>query len=184
MGSNKHIVDLNAVISLLSSSCPTDVKHCNLPCTAVRGNYWSWNIRCCQRVYIYNCISEALIFSLKKFFKSLLLNCDGQFLLGDVWLFGNLSSVLNKKPWTVLVILYECVQMLNPAFRACLQQGILSFQAFLKTSELVFFHFHSRSREHEYYCCTMAQYFSPWSFFNLIGATVSRILSFYRRLLE
>ncbi len=29
-GSNKHVVDLDAVISLFSSSCPIVVKHCNL----------------------------------------------------------------------------------------------------------------------------------------------------------
>ncbi len=28
-GSNKHIVDLDAVISLFSSSCPIVVKHCS-----------------------------------------------------------------------------------------------------------------------------------------------------------
>ncbi len=36
------------------------------------------------------------ILSVKKFIKSLLLNCEGIFRSGDVWLFVNLATVLNK----------------------------------------------------------------------------------------
>ncbi len=36
------------------------------------------------------------ILSVKKFIKSVLLNCEGIFRAGGVWLFVNLSTVLNK----------------------------------------------------------------------------------------
>ncbi len=36
------------------------------------------------------------ILSVKKFIKSLLLNCEGIFILGDICLFVNLATVLNK----------------------------------------------------------------------------------------
>ncbi len=70
------------------------------------------------------------ILSEKKFIKSLLLNCEGIFSLGGVWLFVNLANVLNKNPWIVLVIIYEaCGYAWSPAaFRA-------SFHAILKTSK-------------------------------------------------
>ncbi len=54
------------------------------------------------------------ILSVKKFIKSLLLNCEGIFRSGDVWLFVNLATVLNKKPWIILVIIYEFADMLGP----------------------------------------------------------------------
>ncbi len=48
------------------------------------------------------------ILSVKKFRKSLLLNCDGIFRSGDVWLFVNLIS------GNILVIIYEFADMLGP----------------------------------------------------------------------
>ncbi len=54
------------------------------------------------------------ILSVKKFIKSLLLNFEGIFRSGDIGLFVNLATVLHKKPWIVLVIIYEFVDMLGP----------------------------------------------------------------------
>ncbi len=54
------------------------------------------------------------IFSVKKFLKSLLLNYEGIFRSGDISLFVNLATVLNKKRWVILVIIYKFVDMLGP----------------------------------------------------------------------
>ncbi len=53
------------------------------------------------------------ILSVKKFIKSLLFNWEGIFRSGDICLFVNLATVLNTKPWIVLVI-YEFADMLGP----------------------------------------------------------------------
>ncbi len=59
------------------------------------------------------------ILSVKKFIKSL--NCEGIFRLGDVWLFVNLATVLNKN--LGLFIIY-CMSLricsVLAAFKACL----------------------------------------------------------------
>ncbi len=54
------------------------------------------------------------IFSIKKFIKSLLLNCEGTFRSGDICLFVNLATVLNNCAWIVLIIIYEFADMLGP----------------------------------------------------------------------
>ncbi len=54
------------------------------------------------------------ILSVKKFIKLLLLNCEGIFRSGDVLLFVNLATVLNKNLGFVLVIIYEFADMLGP----------------------------------------------------------------------
>ncbi len=53
------------------------------------------------------------ILSVKKFIKSLLLNCEGIFRSGDICLFVNLATVLNKNLGLVLVIIYEFADILG-----------------------------------------------------------------------
>ncbi len=88
-GSNKHVVGLDAVISLFSSSCPIVVKHC------------SFSLGAMNEAEVLDAVGSTfvivfLILSVKKFIKSLLLNCEGIFRSGDICLFVNLATVLNK----------------------------------------------------------------------------------------
>ncbi len=91
-GSNRHVVGLDAVISLFSSSCPIVVKHC------------SFSLGVMNEAEVLDTVESTLvivflmlsILSVKKFIKSLLLNCEGIFRSGDVWLFVSLATVLNK----------------------------------------------------------------------------------------
>ncbi len=53
------------------------------------------------------------IFSVKKFIKSLLLNCEGIFRYGDICLFVNLATVINKN-LGLFWLLYELADMLGP----------------------------------------------------------------------
>ncbi len=72
-----------------------------------------------------------------------LLNCEGIFRLGGVWLFVNLATVLNKNLglfWLLSMSLRICSVL--AAFRAC-----LLYYAILKTSKLVFLHLSSRFLE-------------------------------------
>ncbi len=84
-GSNKHIVGLDAVISLFSSSCPIVVKQCSFSLGAI------------NEAEVLDAVeSTFVIVFLKKFIKSLLLNCEEIFRSGDICLFVNLATVLNK----------------------------------------------------------------------------------------
>ncbi len=91
-GSNKHVVGLDAVISLFSSSCPIVVKHCSIYLGAM------------NEAEVLDAVGSTFvivflilsILSVKKFIKSLLLNCEGIFRSGDICLFVNLATVLNK----------------------------------------------------------------------------------------
>ncbi len=61
------------------------------------------------------------IFSVKKFIKSLLLSCEGIFRSGDICLFVNQATVLNKNIgmfWLLSISLRICSVL--AAFRACL----------------------------------------------------------------
>ncbi len=61
------------------------------------------------------------IFSVMKFIKSLQLNCEGIFRLGDICLYVNLTTVLNKNLglfWLLSMSLLMCSVL--AAFRACL----------------------------------------------------------------
>ncbi len=110
-GSNRHVVGLDAVISLFSSSCPIVVKYCSFSLGAV------------NEAELLDAVESTLfivflmlsILSVKKFIKSLLLNCEGIFRSGDVWLFVNLATVLNtsKNLGLFLVIIYEFADMLG-----------------------------------------------------------------------
>ncbi len=105
------------MISLFSSSCPIVVKHSSFSLGAV------------NEAELLDAVESALvivflmlsILSVKKFIKSLLLNCEGIFRLGDVWLFVSLATVLNKNLglfWLLSMSLRICSVL--AAFRACL----------------------------------------------------------------
>ncbi len=91
-GSNKHVVGLDAVISLFSSSCPIVVKH------------RSFSLGAINEADVLNAVETSFvivflmlsILSVNKFIKSLLLKCEGIFRSGDICLFVNLVTVLNK----------------------------------------------------------------------------------------
>ncbi len=116
-GSNRHVVGLDAVIRLCSSSCPIVVKHC------------SFSLGAMNEAEVLDAVDPTFvivflmlsILSVKKFIKSLLLNCEGIFRSGDVWLFVNLDTVLNKILglfWLLSMCLRICSVL--AAFRACL----------------------------------------------------------------
>ncbi len=91
-GSNKHVVGLDAVISLFSSSSPIVVKQCSFSLGAMNEAEVLYAVESkCFIVFLM-----LSILSVKKFIKSLLLNCEGIFRLGDICLFVNLATVLNK----------------------------------------------------------------------------------------
>ncbi len=91
-GSNKHVVGLDAVISLFSSSCPIVVMQCSLSLGAMNEAEVLDAVES-SFVIVYLMLS---IFSVKKFIRSLLLNCEGIFRSGDICLFVNLATVLIK----------------------------------------------------------------------------------------
>ncbi len=115
-GSNRHVVGLDTVISLFSSSRPRVVKHC------------SFSLGAMSEAEVLDAVEPLVIvflmlsiLSVKKFIKSLLLNCEGIFRSGDVWLFVNLATVLNKNLglfWLLSMSLWICSVL--AAFRACL----------------------------------------------------------------
>ncbi len=116
-GSNRHVVGLVAVIRLFSSSCPIVVKHSSFSLGAVNEAELLDAVES-TLVIVFLMLS---ILSVKKFIKSLLLNCEGIFRSGDVWLFVNLVTVLNKKLglfWLLSMSLRICSVL--AAFRACL----------------------------------------------------------------
>ncbi len=114
-GSNIHVVGLDVLISLFSSSCPIVEKHCSFYLGAV------------NEAEVLDAVESTLvivflmlsILSVKKFIKSLLLNCEGIFRSGDVWLFVSLATVLNKNLglfWLLSMSLRICSVL--AAFRA------------------------------------------------------------------
>ncbi len=116
-GSNKHVVHLDAVLSLFSSSCPIVVKHC------------SFSLGAMNEAEVLNAVESTFVFvfpmlsflSVKKFIKSLLLNSDGIFSSVDICLLVNLATVLNKNLglfWLLSMSLRICSVL--AAFRACL----------------------------------------------------------------
>ncbi len=116
-GSNKHVVGLDAVISLFSSSCPIVVKHC------------SFSLGAMNEAEVLDAVESTFvivflilfILAVNKFIKSLLLNCKGIFRSGDICLFVNLATVLNKNLglfWLLSMSLQICSVL--AAFKACL----------------------------------------------------------------
>ncbi len=92
IGSNKHVVGLDAVISLFSSSCPIVVKHCSFSLGAMN----EAEVLEAVESTFFIVIPMLSILSVNKFLKSILLNCEGIFRLGDICLYVNISILLNK----------------------------------------------------------------------------------------
>ncbi len=91
-GSNKHVVGLDAVISLFSSSCPIVLKHCSFSLGAMNE---AEVLDAVESTFVIVFLILSIL-SVKKFIKSLLLNCEGIFRSGDICLFVNLATVLNR----------------------------------------------------------------------------------------
>ncbi len=109
-GSNRHVVGLDVLISLFSSSYPIVEKHCNFSLGVV------------NEAEVLDAVESTLvivflmlsILSVKKFIKSLLLNCEGIFRSGDVWLFVSLATVLNKNLGLFWLLSMSFADMLGP----------------------------------------------------------------------
>ncbi len=84
-GSNKHVVGLDAVISLFSSSCPIVVKHCSF---SLGGMNEAEVLDAVESTFVIVFLMLSIL-SVKKFIKSLLLNCEGIFRSGNICLFVN-----------------------------------------------------------------------------------------------
>ncbi len=142
-GSNKHVVGLDAVISLFSSSCPIVVKHCSFSLGAMNE---AEVLDAVESTFVIVFLMLSIL-SVKKFKKSLLLNCEGIFRSGDICLFVNPDTVLNNNLglfWILSMSLQMCSVL--AAFRACLYLDILFLHGIRKTSKLVFLHLCSRLR--------------------------------------
>ncbi len=142
-GSNKHVVGLDAVISLFSSSCPIVVKHCSFSLGAMNE---AEVLDAVESTFVIVFLILSIL-SVKKFINSLLLNCEGIFRSGDICLFVNLVTVLNRNLglfWLLSMSLQMCSVL--AAFRACLYLDILFLHGIRKTSKLVFLHLRSRLR--------------------------------------
>ncbi len=115
--SNKHVVGLDAVISLFSSSCPIVVKHYSFSLGAINE---AEVLDAVESTFVIVFLMLAIL-SVKKIIKSLLLNCEGIFRSGGICLFVNLDSVLNKNLglfWLLSMSLRICsVQLLEPVYR-------------------------------------------------------------------
>ncbi len=80
------------MISLFSSSCPIVVKQRSFSLGAMNE---AEVLDAVESIFV-SVFLMLSIFSVKKFIKSLLLNCEGIFRSGDICLFVNLATVLNK----------------------------------------------------------------------------------------
>ncbi len=113
IGSNKHVC-LDAVIRLFSSSCPIVVKFSLGAMNEAEG------IDAVESTFVIVFLMLSIL-SVKKCIKSLLLNCEGIFRSGDICLFVNLATVLNKNLglfWLLSMSLRICSVLAG--FRACL----------------------------------------------------------------
>ncbi len=116
-GSNKHVVGLDAVISLFSSSFPIVVKHSSFYLGAMNE---ADVLDAVESTFVVVFLMLSIL-SVKKYIKSLLFNCEGIFRSGDICLFVNLATVLNKilgLLWLLSISLRICSVL--AAFRACL----------------------------------------------------------------
>ncbi len=116
-GSNKHVVGLDAVISVFSSSCPIVVKHCSFSLGAMNE---AEVLDAVESTFVIVFLILSIL-SVKKFIKSLLLNCEGIFRSGDIYLFVNLATVQNKNLglfWLLSISLR--IYSVLAVFRACL----------------------------------------------------------------
>ncbi len=116
-GPNKHVVGLDAVISLFSLSCPIVVMYCSIYLGAMN----EAEVLDAVESTGVNVFLTLSMLSVKKFIKSLLLNYEGIFRSGDICLFVNLATVLNKNLvlfWLLSMSLRICSVL--AAFRASL----------------------------------------------------------------
>ncbi len=74
-GSNEHDVGLDSVIRLFSSSCPIVVKHCSFYLGAMNE---AEVLVAVESTFVIVFLMLSIL-SVKKFIKSLLLNCEGIF---------------------------------------------------------------------------------------------------------
>ncbi len=80
------------MISVISSSCPIVVKQLNFSLGAMNE---AEVLDAVESTFVIVFLILSIL-SVKKFIKSLLLNCEGIFRSGDICLFVNLATVLNK----------------------------------------------------------------------------------------
>ncbi len=81
-GSNKHVAGLDAVIRLFSSSCPIVVKQLSFSLGAMNE---AEVLDAVESTFVIVFLMLSIL-SVKKFMKSLLLNCEGIFRSGDIYL--------------------------------------------------------------------------------------------------
>ncbi len=108
---------LDAVISLFCSSCPIVVKHCSFSLGAMNE---AEVLDVVESTFVIVFLMLSIL-SLNKFIKSLLLNSEGIFRSGGVWLFVNLATVLNKNLglfWLFSMSLWICSALAT--FKSCL----------------------------------------------------------------
>ncbi len=74
-GSNQHVVGLDAVISVFSSSCPIVVKHSSFSLGAM---HEAEVLDAVESTFVIVFLTLSIL-SVKIFIKSLLLNCEGIF---------------------------------------------------------------------------------------------------------
>ncbi len=111
-GSNRHVVGLDAVISLFSSSRPIVVKHCSFSLGAMNE---AEVLDAVEPTFVIVFLMLSIL-SVKKFIKSLLLNCEGIFRLGNVWLFVDIATVLNKNLGLFGLLSMSLQQLLEPVY--------------------------------------------------------------------
>ncbi len=80
------------MISLFSSSCPIVVKQCSFSLGAMNK---AEVIDAVESTFVIVFLMLSIL-SVKKFIKSLLLNCEGIIRSGDICLFVNLATVQKK----------------------------------------------------------------------------------------
>ncbi len=80
------------IIRLFSCSCPIVVKQCSFSLGAMNE---AEVLDAVESTFVIVFLMLSIL-SGKKFIKSLLLNCEGIFRSGDICLFVNLATVLNK----------------------------------------------------------------------------------------
>ncbi len=79
-GSNKHVVDLDTVIRLFSSSCPIVVKQCSFSLGAMNK---AEVLDAVESIFVIVFLMFSIL-SVNKLIKSLLLNREGIFRSGDI----------------------------------------------------------------------------------------------------
>ncbi len=98
-GSNRHVIGLDVVIRLFNSSCPIVVKRCIFYLGAMNE---AEVLDAVESTFVSVFLMLSIL-SVKKFIKSILLNCEAIFRLCGVWFFCYSSHCAKYKPWIVLV---------------------------------------------------------------------------------